>query len=313
MSTDVSRPQDEASNLLNSERLATALVWMTPALWAVNFIVARTAPGVIGPYTLAFGRWGLAGAILLALTYRELWRYRTHLIAAWYQYVALGFLGMLVCGAWVYLGAQTTGAMNMSLIYAASPVLISIGAVVWFGERFTSRQGLGVLLALAGVVHVVVKGHWLAFGEMNWIVGDVWIVLAMLSWSLYALLQKMWSSQLSATARLSAICSGGVVTLLPCVAWELSLPGAPGFSLLAVELIVASAVFPGLAAYWIHGWSQRILGASRVAVALYLNPLYAAVVAWAVLGEPLGWHHLVGACLILSGVFFVTVSRRSGN
>jgi drug/metabolite transporter (DMT)-like permease len=78
-----------------------ALAWLTPALWAVNFVVARTAPGVIDPYTLALGRWGLAGVVLVALTHQELWQHRRHFRAVWYQYIVLGFLGMLVCGAWV--------------------------------------------------------------------------------------------------------------------------------------------------------------------------------------------------------------------
>jgi drug/metabolite transporter (DMT)-like permease len=41
-------------------------------------------------------------------------------------------------------------------------------------------------------------------------------------------------------------------------------------------------------------------------VALYLVPLYAGLAAWVVLGEPLGWHHLGGAALILPGVLLVT-------
>jgi len=287
-----------------------ALAWLTPALWAVNFIVARTAPGVIDPYTLALGRWGLAGVVLVALTYQELWQHRSHLRAVWYQYIVLGFLGMLVCGAWVYVGARTTSAMNISLIYSVSPVLIALGAVFWLGERFSRRQAFGVVLALAGVMHVVVKGQWLALAEITWIAGDLWIVMATVSWALYALLQKVWRSELSATARLAAICVGGVCTLLPFALNEMVGPDAPAVSLRAIELVVAAAVLPGLAAYWIYGWSQKILGASRVAVTLYLNPLYAALVAWAVLGEPLGWHHLEGGLLILSGVFLVT-SRRS--
>ena len=75
---------------------------------------------------------------------------------------------------------------------------------------------------------------------------------------------------------------------------------------LGLLLVVVAALVPGLGAYWIYGWAQKILGASRVAVALYLGPLYAAVAAWGVLGEPLGLHHAVGAALILPGVFLVT-------
>lgn len=291
------------------QRLALILIWVTPALWAVNYIIARKAPGVIEPYTLALGRWALAGVLLVLMARTELWRERRAIAAVWYQYVALGFLGMLVCGAWVYIGAKTTGAMNIALIYSASPVLIALGAVLWLGERFRLRQVLGVVVALSGVVHVVVKGQWAALAQVQWVAGDGWIVLAMVSWALYALLQKVWPSTLSATARLGATCLGAVAVLLPCAVWELGLHTTPAWSWQACAMVLAAALVPGLGAYWIYGWSQKILGASRVAVSLYLGPLYAALAAWGVLGEPLGWHHVAGAALILPGVYLVSRTR----
>ena len=290
----------------DQERWALLGLWLIPALWAVNFIVARWAPGVVAPYALALGRWALAGVLLGVVARQELWTQRRAILAVWHQYVVLGFCGMLVCGAWVYLGARTTGAMNISLIYAASPVLIAVGAVLWLGERFRWSQVLGVVVALAGVVHVVVQGQWLALGQVQWVVGDAWIVAAMVAWAAYALLQKLWPSPLGSTARLAAICAGGVLTLIPCALWEAQLPETPSWSWAATGLVVAAALFPGLAAYWIYGAAQKVLGASRVAVTLYLGPLYAAVVAWGVLGEPLGVHHLVGAALILPGVYWVS-------
>jgi len=284
------------------------VVWFVPALWAVNYIVARKAPGVVEPYTLALGRWLLAGLVLTALSRRELWAQRRAIVSVWHQYLVLGFCGMVVCGAWVYLGAQTTVAMNIALIYSASPVLIALGAVLGLGEKFRWQQAAGVALALAGVVHVVVRGQWLALAQVQWVAGDGWIVAAMVSWALYALLQKYWPSPLGATARLAAICMGGVAVLLPCALWEWLQPGTPAWSLQATLLVLFAALLPGLCAYWLYGWAQKVLGASRVAVTLYLGPLYAAAAAYAVLGEPLGWHHLVGAAMILPGVYWV--SRR---
>lgn len=287
-------------------RLALTLIWVTPALWAVNYIVARAAPGVVEPHMLALGRWALAGALLTFMARVELWRERRSIAAVWPQYVVLGALGMLVCGAWVYQGAKTTVAMNIALIYSASPVLIALGAVAWLGERFAPRQALGVVLAMVGVMHVIVRGQWMALAHVQWVAGDGWIVVAMVSWAGYALLQKKWPSSLSATARLAAICWGGVLVLLPFSLWEMGLADTPVWSRQATGLTVVAALVPGLGAYWIYGWSQKILGASRVAVTLYLGPLYAAVAAWGVLNEPLGWHHLAGAALILPGVFLVT-------
>lgn len=291
---------------IDRQRLALTLLWITPAMWSVNYIVARTAPGVVAPHMLALGRWALAGLILAFLARHELWRERHSTWQVAWQYLVLGALGMLVCGAWVYQGAQTTSAMNIALIYAASPVLIALGAVVWLGERFSWRQGLGVLVAMSGVFHVVVKGQWGALGQVQWVAGDGWIVLAMVAWAAFALLQKKWPSPLGATARLASICMGGVLVLVPFALWEVQQASTPAWRWQATWLVVLAGLVPGIGAYWAYGFCQKVLGASRVAASLYLGPLYGGLTAWAVLGESLGWHHTVGAALILPGIYLAS-------
>jgi drug/metabolite transporter (DMT)-like permease len=288
------------------ERLAARLLWLIPVMWSVNYLVARKAPGIVEPHMLALGRWGLAGGILAFLARKELWQARQGIADVWHEYLALGALGMLVCGAWVYLGAKTTGAMNIALIYAASPVLIAVGAVLFLGERLSRVQVLGVAMALLGVLTVITQGRLLAIAQVNWVAGDGWIVMAMVSWALYALLQKKWPSPLSATARLAAICAGGVVAILPFAVWEIYQPSTPPWSVDATALVLAAALIPGLGAYWLYGWTQRILGASRVAVTLYLSPLVATLLAWGVLHEPLSVHHATGLALVLPGVYLAS-------
>jgi drug/metabolite transporter (DMT)-like permease len=157
----------------------------------------------------------------------------------------------------------------------------------------------GIVLALLGVLHVIVKGEWGALGSVQFVVGDWWIVAAMIAWALYALLQKVWTSPLGATARLAAICGGSMPFLLAARV-------NPVKRLSCRMLGIFAALVPGVMAYWIYGWAQKILGASKVAVTLYLGPLYGAMLAWWVLGETLGWHHLWGGALILPGVYLVS-------
>ena len=284
---------------------AQVLVWFIPALWAVNYFCARLAPGVVDPHILALGRWAIAGLILGGLARHEIWQARHQIWSDRWQYLALGTLGMLICGAWVYWGAQTTSAMNIALIYAAAPVLIAWGSAIWLDERMRPRQMFGVALALAGVVHVVVKGNWVALTQMQWSMGDVLIMAATLSWAAYALLQKKWVCTLSSTARLACICAGGVITLLPFALWESLQPQAPQWTWYATALLLAVALVPGIGAYWIYAWAQKNLGASRTSMTLYLGPLWGALVSWGLLGESLGWHHAVGSLLILPGVALV--------
>jgi drug/metabolite transporter (DMT)-like permease len=297
---------------LRQLKIARTLVWVVPALWSVNFIAARLAPGVIGPHLLALGRWGIAALVLVLVARQELWQQRDAIKRVWWQYLVLGILGMLICGAWVYQGARTTSATNVALIYAAAPVLIAVGSSFWLHERMALPQKLGVALALLGVLHVVVKGQWATLTALQFVPGDLWMLAATVSWAAYALLQKAWPCSLGATARLAAISVGGVVSLLPFAAWEMTQPGLTVWGARAWTLVLVSAVVPGLGAYWIYGWAQRVLGASRVAMSLYLGPLYGGLAAWTMLGEAPGWHHLGGAMLILPGVFLVTSTVRPG-
>lgn len=280
-------------------------------VWSTNYFVARRAPGVIEPYTLACIRWGLAGLLLTLYARADLLQHWRHVVASWRQYLVLGFCGMVVCGAWVYKSAQSTTALNIALIYSAAPVMIALGSVMWLNERLRWPQVLGGLIALGGVLHVIVKGQWAALGQVRLVEGDAWMAAVTVAWALYALLQKRWSSPLGATARLAAICAGAMPVLVVGMAWELAQPATPAMTAWAWELAIIAAIFPGVIAYWLYGWAQRVLGASKVAVTLYLGPLYAALLSWLVLDESLGWFHLQAAALILPGVYLVSHPVRS--
>ncbi len=286
-------------------RIALLLIWMLPALWAVNLIVARKAPGVVPAHVLALGRWTLAGLILGWVARSELWQQRGVLRANAWRLGVLGACGMCICGAWVYLAGQSTQAMNISLIYASSPVLIALGSVYLLGERFSHLQKLGVVLALGGVLHVLVRGEWLRLTEVQLVPGDLWVVGTSIAWAAYSLLQRHWRIPLSSTALLAASCMAGVVVLLPFAGWELWQASTPALGLWALSLMALAALVPGVMAYWIYGWTQKILGVGPVAVTMYLGPLYAAMTAWLFLNEPLGWSHATGGALILLGVGLV--------
>jgi len=146
----------------------------------------------------------------------------------------------------------------------------------------------------------------LRLSQVQWVPGDAWIVAAMVAWAAYALLQKKWASPLSSSARLACTCIGGVLVLAPFALWEWLQADRPAWSPAASGLVLVAGLVPGLCAYWAYGFAQKVLGASRVAASLYLGPLYGGLTAWGVLGEPMGWHHLGGACLILPGIWLAS-------
>lgn len=298
------------------QRLAHWLIWITPLVWSSNYLIARAAAGVVQPHLLAFGRWGLALALMLPLAWRDLaapgrglaglWAADAPWRAEWRQLLVLGALGMWICGAFVYLGGQTTKAVNIALIYAATPIAIALLGARLLHERLRPAQWLGLPLALAGVLFVIAQGQITRLAQVQWVVGDLWILAAAISWVGYSVLQRWWPSRLGTAARLVAITAGGLVVLAPFTLWEwLVLPRLPlGWA--ALGLMAAAAVLPGMLAYQAHAFLQRELGATRTALLLYLGPVYAAFSAWALLGEPPRWYHGVGALLILPSIWLAT-------
>lgn len=293
-------------------RLALAWVFLftMPAFFAVNHLVARSVD-FLAPHAMAAGRWTLACLFLLPFVGGALWRKRAALGREAWQLLILGALGMWICGAFVYIGARTTTATNIGLIYATCPVGIVIIARIFLGERMAGPQVAGIALCLAGLLLILMKGEPARLLAVEFTRGDLWIAASALSWSIYTVLLKRWTSAFDPTERLTAAIGAGALILLPITVVEAAVVGPPpmGWSTIAAWLILA--IVPGVAAYAAFSFTLRELGAGRTAIYMYLGPLYTAGLAWLVLAERPSWYHVAGAALILPGIFLATRAPRS--
>ncbi|MDE2368825.1 MAG: DMT family transporter [Burkholderiales bacterium] len=274
---------------------------MLPLVWSSNYLIARVAATRVPPNTLAFGRWGIVFVVLLVWCRRSLAADPGRLRAEAPRLLVLGALGMWICGAWVYIGGHSTSATNIGLIYAAAPVGIALGGQRLLGEHLGGWQRAALALALVGVVFVVARGEPARLLAVRFSAGDLWIVGATVSWVAYSLLLKIWPTRLTATERLCGMAGGGLLVMLPFVVAEwLRQPVA--IAAAGWGLIVLAGLLPGLASYLAYGFLQQELGAGRAALVMYLAPVYAALLAWWLLGEPPRWYHGVGALLILPSI-----------
>jgi drug/metabolite transporter (DMT)-like permease len=291
-------------------QVARLLIFVTPALWATNYIIARAAVDVVHPHALAFFRWLIAMLLMLPLAWPALrsrwptWR------GEWRDLFVLGALGMWICGAFVYIGAHTSSGTNMGLIYAISPVLIAAASAKLFGDRLSGRQKAGLGLAVAGVLLIVLKGSPATLFALGFAPGDLWVLAGALSWTAYSLLLQARPTVLDPFARLTVISAAGLLVLLPFTVVEAVLYGPPSFDPRSIGLMVAAALLPGFGAYQAYSFMQRELGPARTGLVLYLGPPYAAALSWLLLGEAPYWYHWVGTALLLPGIWLATRAQR---
>ena len=210
---------------------------------------------------------------------------------------------MFVCGAFVYIGSQTSTATNVGILFSVSPVAIVLFARFFFKEKLTNLQWLGIGVAILGVVLILSKGKLRNFLNLNFEKGDWWIFISSLGWAIYSLRLKFSATKFSPLARLTLIAWFGVMTMIPLMIYEYTTLTQSIFTWKVVGSILTLALIPSLLAYRSYGFVQRELSASTAGIIMYLVPFYNGVLAYLILGESIEIYHLIGGGITIIGVW----------
>jgi drug/metabolite transporter (DMT)-like permease len=273
-----------------------------PLCWAGNFVVGRAIHADISPLALTFWRWVVAAAVLLPLAGRPLWRERRIVFRHLGRIGLLALTGVAVFQFAVYQGLRTTTAISGTLIIATVPVLIPVFAWVLDRTRLSRRQALGIALSLAGVTVVILKGDLAQVRRFAFVPGDLWMLVAVVAWSLYSVVVRRRPAGLPPLALLLAVVLAGLALLLPL--WLAEFWRAGGFRPTPATLaaIAYVGVFASVIAFicWNEGVAR--VGAARAGLFIHLMPVFAAGLAILFLGERLHGYHGVGVALVAAGL-----------
>lgn len=287
-----------------------------PALFASNMVAARWAhDAALPPVFLAFGRWLIAFLILLPLAAPALLRHRQALWRGLPTLLPLAVLGMGVAVAPQYIGAQSTSATNIALIFSCSPILVALLEAVIWRKPLSPLRAAGLALALGGVLVVLTRGDAWALARLAFGQGDLWVLLAATGWAVYTVLQKRLTlPAVPDGARLAAMMLGGAIALAPFAGIEAATGAIPPWSdprLAAVLLFLA--VVPSLGAYYVYGRLISRAGPATAGLSMFLVPVYAALLAWPLLGEAPQLFHAYGFVMILLGVKLASSRMRTAT
>lgn len=295
--------------MVSNESKGVILLFITSILFSSNILVAKFALGVIPPFTLAFFRWGTAFLIIFALNPKLMSSQMRHLKNEWPHFLLLGITGMFICGGFVYQAAQTTSGTNIALIYALAPVLIIIFSKFRFKEQMSPLQYVGAMLSFTGVLIIICKGTVQTLIDIDFTVGDLWVLSACISWAVYSLKQKSFVSKTTGVVRLAFIALLGAITLFPVSIVEHFFYEI-NYSWHFFLLIIIVAIFPSLIAFRCYGLCQDYLGAGKASIILYITPVINALLVYLFLGEKIEIFHILGGITVLAGVFLTNRKLR---
>jgi drug/metabolite transporter (DMT)-like permease len=302
--------------MTSSTRYALAGLFVATLCWSGNALVARAVVGEIPPFTLSFWRWCVALLLLLPFVARPLWQHRAALRAAGWRLLVLAAIGIAGYNSLLYAAAQTTAAINITLVNTCLPLMTFIGAGLLLGEWPALRAWWGMGVAALGLLVLISQGSWARLADLAFNRGDLIMLLAVADWALYSILLRRWAGHLlpiPPLALLGMLMLLGVPLILPFYLYELA-QGAY-FTLTPSNLaaIGYTALFASLLAYLAWNHAIRVLGAAKAALSNYLMPVFTALLGWLLLGETLQSHHWIGASLIFAGLLLGTQRMRAAH
>ena len=198
---------------------------------------------------------------------------------------------------------EITLATNVAFIVCTAPLLTTIlSLLIYKKEKATAGLVGGSLLTLVGVALVVYNGHFILKISP---LGDFLTLLAAFSWAFYSLIMKKMSGRYRTTFITRKIFFYGILTILPAFIlhpWQFSLSGlwqpAVWMNLLFLGVLAS------LVCFVVWNIILKQLGTVRASNYIYLNPLFTLIGSAVLLDEQFTVMSLMGAMLILGGVYW---------
>ncbi|MGO4884867.1 MAG: DMT family transporter [Bryobacteraceae bacterium] len=278
------------------QRRAEAALVVNTLIWGGTFVVVKQALRDVSPVLFLALRFTLATAVLLVL-FRGSWSHPRN--ARW------SLKGGALAGAFLFsgyafqtIGLQFTTAPKSAFLTGLTSVMTPLMAAAVYRILPRANEVGGVLLATCGMALMTLPGFTLAVNR-----GDLLTVCCAACYSAHILTLSRYSAE--ASFELLSIAQIGVSALL---AWALfhgmespHIRWTPG----VWTAIIVCGVFATALAFTFQAWAQRYTTATRTALILMLEPVFAWITSYLLTGETLSARAAGGAGLILAGILAV--------
>ena len=272
-------------------------IGITILLWASSFAAVRASLQAFTPGHIALFRF-LIASILLAVsalvTHTKLPALKDIPVI-----FLLGFLGVFAFHTAQNYGQVTVTAGSAGMIISSVPIFTAILATIFLGEKLKLWGWLSIFISFLGV-------SLIAFGEREGVkfdFGVIFLLLAAIVAAIYFVLQKPYLIRYTALQLVTYMIWAGTLLLLvftPGLIEEVA--NAP------IEATIATiylGIFPSAVAYVTWSYALSRAPTSIVASFLYLQPVFAVIIAWIWLNEIPALISMIGGVVTILGVFLV--------
>ena len=276
------------------------------------FVAVKWAGPFTPPWTMVFFRMSLAALCLLPFAtahYKAMaTQLRAHFVAIISIAVALAFTQ-----GFMFTGLGYTTAITASIVFSIWPIAAIILAAFVLGERFTPWQAAGVILCFSGVLLIVAQGDLERISKLDVNVGDLWLLGAVISMSVYTVLLKKMKIDLPPLPLLILLLAAAAITSVPFFVWEILHDARISVDWRDIVVLAYIGIMGGGVMFLLYNNGVASLGAAKASVTFYLQAFFTTILAYFFLGEQLHLYHVAGIAIIASGIAIVILVKKKGN
>jgi len=282
---------------VNRRKADLALAGNT-VIWGATFVLVKSALADISPLVFLALRFGLA-AIALLLLFRRGWT------RDWIQLLWAALVGFFLFSGYLLqtFGLQFTSAPKSAFLTGFTSVLVPLLAALVYKTRPQASELLGVLVAVAGLGLMTLEGPMgsISFASLNR--GDLLTIGCAIAFAAHIVTLGHYSGRISfEMLSISQVATAAVLGISLC--WWAEPPRLVWRPAVVYAIIVTGLLATALA-FTVQAWAQQHTSSTRTALIYTLEPVFAWLTSYLVVGEGLSSRAAAGAALILSGVLLV--------
>jgi drug/metabolite transporter (DMT)-like permease len=258
-------------------------------LVGTNLVAIRYSNRELPPFWNAGARFALAAAIFAIIAIvRRPGRPSTRQLAGGLAYGVFAFAGFF---AFVYLGLVRAPAAIGQTVLALNPLVTMFLAAVLGMERIRPRAMVGAVISLGGI--------GIAFSAASALAVPVLSLVAFLAATTSFAAGTHGAEPVTQNLLATSIGAAILLGISAALHETWSLPQDVGTWLAFVYLVVPGTILVFLLLLWLLArWT-----ATAVSYQFVLAPIVSITLAATLLGEPVGPSVLVGAALVIAGVY----------
>ena len=289
---------------MSKNYLAYLFLVLAALCWSGNFIVGKFATLFqIPPLSLNVLRWISVWFILIPFTYKEIYNNFTYIKKNWLVISFMGVITISTFNSVVYFALNYTQVVNAVLMLAAIPAVTIVLSSIMKIEKTNFLQIFGLIMSIIGVGAIISNGDFQKIVTLSFNKGDVWMLVCVITWSLYSTLLKKHNFKLSQFALIQLMVTVGILFLIPQLLYENYIGLELNFNKAFYLILFYVVIFPAIAAYYFWQKGIEMIGPNRATMFIQLMPLFSAIMAIIIFKEKLELYHFAGAVFIVSGIY----------